>query len=52
MQPLTIEMTLEKSTKNKHVYAAPGTAVPSVYVEKTELPDPAPKTLKLTISAG
>ena len=42
-------MTLNKSTKNTHAYEAIGTAIPSLYVQKNELPEPPPKTIVLTL---
>lgn len=46
-----IEMRFEKSTKNKHVYVAEGSAVPSIYIDKSALPaSPVPTTIKVTIS--
>jgi hypothetical protein len=49
---LKVRMTCAKSTKHKHVYKSPdpGTPVPSVYVLKSALPTPAPKTILVTIS--
>lgn len=47
--PIIINTTLKKSTKNTHVYEAEGTAIPSVYIQKNELPDPPPKTITLTL---
>ena len=42
---IEIEMTLKKSTKGTHVYQGPGTEIPSVYIRKVGLPDPAPEKI-------
>ena len=46
---MKINMTLNKSTKNTHVYEAIGTAIPSLYIQKHELPEPPPKTITVTV---
>ena len=47
---MKINMTLKKSTKNTHVYEAEGTAIPSVYIQKNELPESPPKTITIEVS--
>lgn len=47
----TIEMKQEKITKNMIRYAATDndSLVPTVYIKKSGLPEPAPKIIRLTI---
>ena len=54
MQRMKIEMHQEKVTKNTVRYAAVDeeSPVPTVYVKKSGLPEPAPKAITLTIEIG
>ena len=52
MKILNQEMHLEKSTKNKHVYACDNSAVASIYIEKSALPSTPPETITIEITAG
>ena len=48
----TVIMTLSKSTQGTHVYMEPnkaGKVFPTVYVQKTALPDPPPERIKVTL---
>lgn len=48
----TVEMTLTKSTAGTHVYQEPnkaGKTFPTVYLQKTALPDPPPQTIAVTV---
>jgi|TARA_B100000959_G_scaffold265040_1_gene306138 hypothetical protein len=51
---MKIEMQQEKVTKNTIRYAAldEESPIPTVYVKKSGLPDPAPKVIILTIEVG
>lgn len=47
-----ITMTLTKSTAGTHVYGepnVPGKFFPVVYIQKTQLPDPPPQQIKVTV---
>jgi hypothetical protein len=46
---IEIKMSYKKSTKGTHVYEAPDTAIPSVYIRREHLPTPAPSGLTLVI---
>ena len=54
MQRMKIEMHQEKVTKNTVRYAAVDeeSPVPTVYVKKSGLPEPAPQAITLTIDIG
>jgi len=43
-----IEMTFSKATKNTYVFTAPGTAVPTLYIQKSEFTEQ-PKKIAVTI---
>lgn len=45
-----INMSLKKDTKNTFVYEATGTAIPNLYIQKTEFTTPPPKTIHVEIS--
>ena len=48
----TIRMTLAKSTAGTHVYGepnVPGKTFPVVYIQKSKLPDPPPRTIEVTV---
>lgn len=47
---MQIEMTYVKSTKNTHVYAAAGTAIPQLYIQKDEL-EAKPAKIRVTVEA-
>jgi|TARA_B100001971_G_C18229054_1_gene562655 hypothetical protein len=51
---MKIEMRQEKVTKNTVRYAAVDEEgpIPTVYVKKSGLPDPAPQTIILTLEIG
>jgi hypothetical protein len=52
MTTKTIVMTLSKSTAGTHVYAepnVPGKFFPVVYVQKTQLSNPPPQQIKVTV---
>ena len=51
---MKVEMRQEKVTKNTVRYAAldEESPVPTVYVKKSGLPEPAPLTITLTIEIG
>lgn len=46
-----VEMTFTKSTKRTHVYSGVGdtSAIPSLYIQQTYLPNPPPQRIKITI---
>lgn len=47
-----IVMTLMKSTQGTHVYGepnVPGKTFPTVYVQKTALPEPPPERIEVTV---
>lgn len=46
---LEIKMTLKKSTKGTHVYEAPDSDVPTIYIRKSGLPDTPPEEITLRI---
>lgn len=48
----TVELTLVKSTKGTHVYGSslPDAPTPSVYVQRSALPENPPKMITLTLS--
>lgn len=47
----TYTLTLVRSTKNKHVYSD-GDILGAIYMPKSELPDPPPKQITMTVEAG
>ena len=49
MKPIKIEMTFKKSTKGTHVYEAPDSNVPSIYIRKDAFPVSVPEHIFLTI---
>ena len=49
MKQIQISMTLKKSTKGTHVYEAIGTAIPSLYIKKEDLPADPPKSITVTV---
>lgn len=54
-QEKTIVMSLSKSTAGTHVYAepnVPGKFFPVVYIQKTQLPDPPPQQITVTVQFG
>lgn len=46
---IEIKMTLKKSTKGTHVYEAPESHVPTIYIRKEGLPTPAPEEITLRV---
>ena len=46
-----ITISLGKSTKNKHVYTdnAVKPMIPTVYIERSELPNPPPDKIEVTL---
>lgn len=50
---VTVKMKLGRETKGTHVYKndEDGTAIPSLYIRKSELKD-APETITVTIAEG
>jgi len=55
VEPITVQMTFEKATKNTHRYAEVTDREPpkikTLYVQKWALPDPPPRSITVTISA-
>ena len=52
MEPsIELVLTLEKQTKNKLVYSNKESAIPSVYIEKSALPNE-PKVITITVHCG
>lgn len=48
---LTQTLTFERSTKNKHLYTdVKGTAVTGLYIDKEHLPEPAPRSILITVN--
>ena len=48
----TVVLELTKSTAGTHVYQEPnrpGKTFPTIYVQKTALPDPPPAKIKVTV---
>ena len=48
----TVIMTLSKSTQGTHVYMEPNTkgkVFPTVYIQKSAVPDPPPQQIKITM---
>jgi len=52
MKTIEVKMIYFKSTKNKHVYVTDDdqSAVPTIYIDKSDLPTDHPKRIKLVIS--
>ena len=50
MKEVSVKMTLKKSTKGTNVYEAAQTAVPTIYVRKDKMPNPAPAEMTLTLT--
>ena len=46
---MTVEMTYKKSTKNTYVFVAEGTAIPTLYIQKSEF-DEQPKTISVEVT--
>ena len=51
LKAIEIEMTLVKSTKNKHVYGAEND-IQSLYIDKTSLPSPPPEKISVTVGGA